>query len=322
MNNVWISMIFVVIGLVLILVGANALTDGAAAVAKRFRISNLVIGLTIVAFGTSAPELTVSVLSAFKGSPDLAMGNVVGSNIFNVLLILGCTAAIVPLHVPKSTITKEVPLCILASFVLFFVAGDVWIDGATENVLSRIDGLVLLSFFAIFFAYTLAIARNTEDDDEESIKSMPVWRSALYIVGGLAGLIYGGQFFVDGSSAIARQLGVRESTIGLTLVAGGTSLPELATSVVAALKKNPQMAIGNVVGSNLFNVFFVLGCAATIHPLHVSGITLVDYGVMIGSAILLLVFGQFFKQRTITRWEGAFLSLCFVAYTAYLVANA
>ena len=322
MNNVWISMIFVVIGLVLILVGANALTDGAAAVAKRFRISNLVIGLTIVAFGTSAPELTVSVLSAFKGSPDLAMGNVVGSNIFNVLLILGCTAAIVPLHVPKSTITKEVPLCILASFVLFFVAGDVWIDGATENVLSRIDGLVLLSFFAIFFAYTLAIARNTEDDDEESIKSMPVWRSALYIVGGLAGLIYGGQFFVDGSSAIARQLGVRESTIGLTLVAGGTSLPELATSVVAALKKNPQMAIGNVVGSNLFNVFFVLGCAATIHPLHVSGITLVDYGVMIGSAVLLLIFGQFFKQRTITRWEGAFLSLCFVAYTAYLVANA
>lgn len=322
MNNVWMSMIFVVIGLVLILVGANALTDGAAAVAKRFRISNLVIGLTIVAFGTSAPELTVSVLSAFKGSPDLAMGNVVGSNIFNVLLILGCTAAIVPLHVPKSTITKEVPLCILASFVLFFVAGDVWIDGAAENVLSRIDGLVLLSFFAIFFAYTLAIARNTEDDDEESIKSMPVWRSALYIVGGLAGLIYGGQFFVDGSSAIARQLGVSESTIGLTLVAGGTSLPELATSVVAALKKNPQMAIGNVVGSNLFNVFFVLGCAATIHPLHVSGITLVDYGVMIGSAILLLVFGQFFKQRTITRWEGAFLSLCFVAYTAYLVANA
>ena len=322
MNNVWISMIFVVIGLVLILVGANALTDGAAAVAKRFRISNLVIGLTIVAFGTSAPELTVSVLSAFKGSPDLAMGNVVGSNIFNVLLILGCTAAIVPLHVPKSTITKEVPLCILASFVLFFVAGDIWIDGAAENVLSRIDGLVLLSFFAIFFAYTLAIARNTEDDDEESIKSMPVWRSALYIVGGLAGLIYGGQFFVDGSSAIARQLGVRESTIGLTLVAGGTSLPELATSVVAALKKNPQMAIGNVVGSNLFNVFFVLGCAATIHPLHVSGITLVDYGVMIGSAVLLLIFGQFFKQRTITRWEGAFLSLCFVAYTAYLVANA
>lgn len=322
MNNVWMSMIFVVIGLVLILVGANALTDGAAAVAKRFRISNLVIGLTIVAFGTSAPELTVSVLSAFKGSPDLAMGNVVGSNIFNVLLILGCTAAIVPLHVPKSTITKEVPLCILASFVLFFVAGDVWIDGAAENVLSRIDGLVLLSFFAIFFAYTLAIARNTEDDDEESIKSMPVWRSALYIVGGLAGLIYGGQFFVDGSSAIARQLGVRESTIGLTLVAGGTSLPELATSVVAALKKNPQMAIGNVVGSNLFNVFFVLGCAATIHPLHVSGITLVDYGVMIGSAVLLLIFGQFFKQRTITRWEGAFLSLCFVAYTAYLVANA
>ena len=309
MNNVWMSLVFAVIGLVLILVGANALTDGAAAVAKRFRISNLVIGLTIVAFGTSAPELTVSVLSALKGSPDLAMGNVVGSNIFNVLLILGVTAAIIPLHVPRSTITKEVPLCILASLVLLFVASDVWIDGATENVLSRIDGLVLLCFFAIFFGYTLAIAHNkTDDADEEGIKSMPVWRSALYIVGGLAGLIYGGQLFVDGSSAIARNLGVSESTIGLTLVAGGTSLPELA--------------IGNVVGSNLFNIFFVLGCAASIHPLHVAGITLVDYGVMIGSAILLFIFGQFFRQRTITRWEGIVLSLCFIAYTAYLVANA
>ena len=307
----------------LILVGANALTDGAAAVAKRFRISNLVIGLTIVAFGTSAPELTVSVLSALKGSPDLAMGNVVGSNIFNVLLILGVTAAIIPLHVPRSTITKEVPFCILASLVLLFVASDIWIDGATENVLSRIDGLVLLCFFAIFFGYTLAIAHNkTHDADEEGIKSMPVWRSALYIVGGLAGLIYGGQLFVDGSSAIARNLGVSESTIGLTLVAGGTSLPELATSAVAALKKNPQMAIGNVVGSNLFNIFFVLGCAASISPLHVAGITMVDYAVMIGSAVLLLIFGQFFRQRTITRWEGIVLSLCFIAYTAYLVANA
>ena len=323
MNNVWMSLVFVVIGLVLILVGANALTDGAAAVAKRFRISNLVIGLTSVAFGTSAPELTVSVLSALKGSPDLAMGNVVGSNIFNVLLILGVTADIIPLQVPRSTITKEVPFCILASLVLLFVASDVWIDGATENVLSRIDGLVLLCFFAIFFGYTLVIAHNkTDDADEEGIKSMPVWRSALYIVGGLAGLIYGGQLFVDGSSAIARNLGVSESTIGLTLVAGGTSLPELATSAVAALKKNPQMAIGNVVGSNLFNIFFVLGCAASIHPLHVAGITLVDYGVMIGSAILLFIFGQFFRQRTITRWEGIVLSLCFIAYTAYLVANA
>ncbi len=322
MNNVWMSMIFVVIGLVLILVGANALTDGAAAVAKRFRISNLVIGLTIVAFGTSAPELTVSILSALKGSPDLAMGNVVGSNIFNTLLIVGCTAAIIPLHVPKSTITKELPLCILASFVLLFVANDVWFDGASENVLSHIDGFILLAFFAIFFGYSLAIAHNTADDDDESIKSMPLWRSALYIIGGLAGLIYGGQFFVDGSSQIARTLGVSESVIGLTLVAGGTSLPELATSVVAAWKKNPQMAIGNVVGSNLFNIFFVLGCSASIHPLHVAGITLIDYGVMIGSAVLLFVFGQFFKQRTVTRWEGVVLTLCFLVYMAYLVANA
>ena len=317
------SVIFVVIGLVLILVGADALTDGAAALAKRFRISNLVIGLTIVAFGTSAPELTVSILSAFKGSPDLAMGNVVGSNIFNTLLIVGCTAAIVPLHVPRSTISKELPLCILASLVLLFIANDMWFDGASENVLSHTDGFVLLAFFAIFFGYTIAIARNrTDDADDGSIKSMPIWRSALYIVGGLAGLIYGGQLFVDGSSQIARSLGVSESVIGLTLVAGGTSLPELATSVVAAWKKNPQMAIGNVVGSNLFNIFFVLGCAASIHPLHVSGITLLDYAVMVGSAVLILLFSQFFQKRTITRWEGVVMTLCFIAYMAHLVAHA
>ncbi len=306
-------------GLVLILFGANALTDGAASVAKRFNISSLVIGLTIVAFGTSAPELTVSVVSALKGSSDLAIGNVVGSNLFNTLMIVGCTAMVVPIAITKGTLTKEIPLCLLASIVLFICANDVLINGAESNNISSSDGLLLLCFFLIFLGYTFAIAKNGSDNEEAQIKDMPVWRSCLYIIGGLVGLIYGGQFFVDGASGIARGLGVSESVIGLTLVAGGTSLPELATSIVAALKKNPEMAIGNVIGSNLFNIFFVLGCSATITPLSVQGITNLDFGVLIFSCVLLYLFGLFFKKRTITRVEGVVMIVCYVTYIVYLI---
>lgn len=307
-------------GLLLILVGANALTDGASSVAKRFNISPLVIGLTIVAFGTSAPELTVSIVSALKGSADMAIGNVVGSNIFNTLMIVGCTAAIVPIGMNKGTLSKEIPLCILASVVLFICGNDVLINGATENTISSSDGMLLLCFFLIFLSYTFAIARNGNGGEEETkIKMMPIWKSVLFIVGGLLGLIYGGQFFVNGASGIARSLGVSESIIGLTLVAGGTSLPELATSVVAALKKNPEMAIGNVIGSNLFNIFFVLGCSATISPLNMKGITNIDLGVMIGACVLLYLFGLFIRKRTITRVEGIVMVLCYVGYMVYLV---
>lgn len=307
-------------GLLLILVGANALTDGASSVAKRFNISSLVIGLTIVAFGTSAPELTVSIVSALKGSADMAIGNVVGSNIFNTLMIVGCTAAIVPIGMNKGTLSKEIPLCILASVVLFICGNDVLINGATENTISSSDGMLLLCFFLIFLSYTFAIARNGNGGEEETkIKMMPIWKSVLFIVGGLLGLIYGGQFFVNGASGIARSLGVSESIIGLTLVAGGTSLPELATSVVAALKKNPEMAIGNVIGSNLFNIFFVLGCSASISPLNMKGITNIDLGVMIGACVLLYLFGLFIRKRTITRVEGIVMVLCYVGYMVYLV---
>lgn len=307
-------------GLLLILVGANALTDGASSVAKRFNISPLVIGLTIVAFGTSAPELTVSIVSALKGSADMAIGNVVGSNIFNTLMIVGCTAAIVPIGMNKGTLSKEIPLCVLASVVLFICGNDVLINGATENTISSSDGMLLLCFFLIFLSYTFAIARNGNGGEEETkIKMMPIWKSVLFIAGGLLGLIYGGQFFVNGASGIARSLGVSESIIGLTLVAGGTSLPELATSVVAALKKNPEMAIGNVIGSNLFNIFFVLGCSATISPLNMKGITNIDLGVMIGACVLLYLFGLFIRKRTITRVEGIVMVLCYVGYMVYLV---
>ncbi len=316
------NIVLLIGGLLLILVGANALTDGAASVAKRFHISSLVIGLTIVAFGTSAPELTVSVVSALKGSADMAIGNVVGSNIFNTLMIVGCTAAIVPISVTKGTLSKEIPLCILASVVLFICANDVLINKAATNTISSSDGMLLLCFFLIFLGYTFAIAHNGSSEGESEIKDMPVWKSVLFIAGGLAGLVYGGQFFVSGASEIARSLGISESIIGLTLVAGGTSLPELATSVVAALKKNPEMAIGNVIGSNLFNIFFVLGCSATISPLNIQGITNLDLGVLIGSCVLLYIFGWFFKKRTITRIEGIAMIACYIGYTAYLISIA
>ena len=318
-------------GLILILLGANGLTDGAASVAKRFHIPPIVIGLTIVAFGTSAPELTVSVSSALKGSADIAIGNVVGSNIFNTLMIVGCTALFAPIVITRNTLRKEIPLCILSSIVLLICANDVFLDKAPENILNRVDGLLLLCFFVIFMGYTFAIASKPVTmeqqaehpviEEETEIKSLPWWQSILYIIGGLAALIYGGQLFVDGATGIARNLGVSESIIGLTLVAGGTSLPELATSIVAALKKNPEIAIGNVIGSNLFNIFFVLGCSASITPLRLSGITNFDLFTLVGSGILLWLFGLFFAKRTITRIEGGIMILCYVAYTVILIYN-
>ena len=318
-------------GLILILLGANGLTNGAASVAKRFHIPPIVIGLTIVAFGTSAPELTVSVSSALKGSADIAIGNVVGSNIFNTLMIVGCTALFAPIVITRNTLRKEIPLCILSSIVLLICANDAFLDKAPENILNRVDGLLLLCFFLIFMGYTFAIASKPVTmeqqaehpviEEETEIKSLPWWKSILYIIGGLAALIYGGQLFVDGATGIARNLGVSESIIGLTLVAGGTSLPELATSIVAALKKNPEIAIGNVIGSNLFNIFFVLGCSASITPLHLSGITNFDLFTLVGSGILLWLFGLFFAKRTITRIEGGVMILCYVAYTVVLIYN-
>ena len=320
-NNIFMDIIYLIGGLLLILSGANGLTDGASSVARHFRISPIVIGLTIVAFGTSAPELAVSVSSALKGSADIAIGNVVGSNLFNTLMIVGCTALFAPIVISQNTLRKEIPLCILSSVVLLVCANDVLLDHEPENLLSTTDGLLLLCFFVIFLGYTFSIAfqGKQEGETEEKVSQLPMWRSVLYIVGGLGALIVGGDLFVNGASGIARSLGARESVIGLTLVAGGTSLPELATSIVAALKKNPEIAIGNAIGSNLFNIFFVLGCSATITPLHFTGITNFDLLALVGSGILLWLFGLFFAKRTITRIEGSILVLCYIAYTIALI---
>ena len=306
------SILFLLVGLGLILSGANFLTDGAAALAKRFNISSLVIGLTIVAFGTSAPELTVSIVSAINGSAELSIGNVVGSNIFNILMIVGVTAVVAPITITKGTLTKEIPLAILSCVVVLICANDVFLETGTENILNRADGLLMLCFFAIFLGYTFAIAHDNTEEEQAEIRPLSTWRCLLYIVGGLVALIFGGRLFVNGSSEIARSLGVGESVIGLTLVAMGTSLPELATSVVAALKKN-------VIGSNLFNVFFVLGMSATITPLPLGGITNVDLFYLLAVSLLLFFAGRYYKVRTITRVEGVFMIFAYVVYTGYLI---
>ena len=304
------SILFLLVGLGLILSGANFLTDGAAALAKRFNISSLVIGLTIVAFGTSAPELTVSIVSAINGSAELSIGNVVGSNIFNILMIVGVTAVVAPITITKGTLTKEIPLAILSCVVVLICANDVFLETGTENILNRADGLLMLCFFAIFLGYTFAIAHDNTEEEQAEIRPLSTWRCLLYIVGGLVALIFGGRLFVNGSSEIARSLGVGESVIGLTL---------LATSVVAALKKNPEIAIGNVIGSNLFNVFFVLGMSATITPLPLGGITNVDLFYLLAVSLLLFFAGRYYKVRTITRVEGVFMIFAYVVYTGYLI---
>ena len=308
-----------IVGLALILSGANALTDGASSIAKRMKVSELVIGLTIVAFGTSAPELAVSAISAIKGNGDIALGNVVGSNLFNTLMIIGCTVLVRPLKVSRLLIKKEIPLCILASVVLILLCADAT-EGCVAGGLSRTDGLVLLCFMAIFLSHTFSIAAGEEQNASESgIKEMPMWRAILFSIGGLSFLIAGGESFVRGASGLARALGASESLIAVTIVAGGTSLPELATSVVAALKGRSEMAVGNVVGSNLFNIFLILGLSSTISPIKLAGIGAIDLGMVLLSSIVLWFVGVFYKERTITRAEGALMIALYVAYTLYLI---
>ena len=321
-----LDLFYFVIGIVLIIAGANYLTEGASALARRFGVSPLVVGLTIVAFGTSTPELIVSLRSALKGNSDIAMGNVVGSNIFNVLVIGGITALVAPITVTRSTVRREIPLVLLASLVLSVMALDRVFagTGATENILSRSEGIVLLCFFLIFLTYTFAIAKGDPSDPHTApapTKHYPLWLLVVFIIGGLGGLVLGGELFVDAASSIARTLGMSEGFIGLTIVAAGTSLPELATSVAAALKKEPEIAVGNIVGSNIFNIFFILGTTATVTPIRIGGVSSLDFLVMSFSAILLYVFAVLFGQRVIKRAEGAVLVLCFVLYTAYLIAQ-
>jgi len=311
--------ILLLVGLVFLIKGAGFLVDGASSIAKKFRVSNLVIGLTIVAFGTSAPELFVNLFASLNGTTDIAIGNIVGSNIANTLFILGIAAIIYPLKVGKGTVWKEIPLSLLAAGLLLVMANDVFIDGMSVNVLTRIDGIIFISFFAIFLYYTFGIAGAQSDDEQPAPRVYSGLASAGLILLGLLGLVVGGQWIVNGAVAIAASLGLSDALIGLTVVAIGTSLPELATSAVAAYKKNTDIAVGNVVGSNIFNIFWILGLSAIISPLPFASVLTFDLWVAVAASTLLFVWMFLGKRHVLERWQGIVFVLLYVVYIAAIV---
>lgn len=320
---------FIIIGVALVIWGADRLTEGASSLARGMRVPEIVIGLTIVAAGTSAPELFVSLVSALKGTSDLAVGNVIGSNIFNTLLIVGCSAAVAPIAVAPNTVKKDIPFAIVASLMFFILCfDDMSSPHLWGNEITRQDGLILLVGFLAFMFYTFRMAINSGQLKlrEEELGVEPVkeprdyshlWRNLAWIVIGLVCLIGGSNLFVDAATYVAHRFGIRQSIVGLTIVAGGTSLPELATSVVAAYKGRSAIAIGNVIGSNVFNILFILGVTAVIHPLRIMGITIVDLMTMLISIGLMWLFA--ITKYYVSRREGWVLILTFVGYMAWLL---
>lgn len=310
-----------VLGFVFLIKGADFLVDGASSIARRFRISNLVIGLTIVAFGTSMPELFVNLYASFKGTPDIAIGNIIGSNIANILLILGIASIIYPLKVTKGTAWKEIPLSLLAIVVVFLMANDVIIDKLGFNELTRSDGLALIAFFIIFLYYIFGIAGLEKGGEADGAKVHSMAKSSGMIVLGLTGLVLGGQWIVNGATQAALSLGLSEALVGLTIVAVGTSLPELATSAVAAYKKNADIAVGNVVGSNIFNIFWILGLSAVIKPLPFRPELNFDILATVAASLLLFIWLFVGRKHTIERWQGITFVLLYVVYIAVIVSR-
>lgn len=306
-----INIVLLVMGIVVVLKGADWLTDGAVNIASRFGVSQMVIGLTIVAMGTSMPELCVSMVSALKGTPDLAVGNVVGSNTLNTLLIVGCSALVAPIMVKRSSVRRDIPFAVLASLLMliFCLDGDI----------GRLDAALLFILFAVFMFVTVKYGKN-EGTETKTTEMAPLGKAALLLVVGLVCLILGSNLFVDNASFVASTLGVSDAVIGLTIVAGGTSLPELATSMVSAKKGNSDIAIGNVIGSNVFNILMIIGVTGLVKPMHIKGITSLDLIVMLASMLLL----WFFCRTTykVKRWEGAVLAISYIAYIAWLIAQA
>ncbi|WP_207493264.1 calcium/sodium antiporter [Aridibaculum aurantiacum] len=311
--------ILFVVGFVVLIKGSDLLIDGASSIAKKMNISNLVIGLTVVAFGTSTPELFVNIFASVDGNTELAIGNILGSNIANILLILGVAAVIYPVSIQKSTLYKEIPFSLLAAVVLGILANDRLLDGSETSEVTRSDGFVLIGFFIIFMYYIMGIAKASATDDANSVKVMSTWKSILLVIFGLAGLAVGGQWIVNGALEIAARFGVSQSLVGLTVVAIGTSLPELATSAMAAYKKNTDIAVGNAVGSNIFNIFWVLGLSAIIKPLPFQPKSNTDVIMTIISSLLL--FGLLFlgKRHLLQRWQGVLFLLTYIAYIIFLV---
>lgn len=317
-----LSILYILVGVVVVLWGADRLTEGAVGVAERLHIPQLVIGLTIVAIGTSMPEFCVSFVSALKGTADLAVGNVVGSNIFNSLMIVGITAMVAPMTILKNTVRLDIPFALLASIILAAFCYD--------GELTRLDAGILFVLFVVFMFITLQHAKKGKNEQGarsekqeassmEQGEEMPVWKIVLLILVGLACLVLGSNVFVDGATKVATALGISDAVIGLTVVAMGTSIPELATSVVAARKGNSGIAIGNVLGSNVFNILLVIGLTGVISPMHIQGITWIDLSMLILSMVLLLLFS--YTKYTIARWEGAVLTTLFVGYITWVIMN-
>ncbi|WP_373172870.1 calcium/sodium antiporter [Prevotella merdae] len=309
-GSILINIVLLVMGLVVVLKGADWLTDGAVNIASRFGVSQMVIGLTIVAMGTSMPELCVSMVSALKGTPDLAVGNVVGSNTLNTLLIVGCSALVAPIMVKRSSVRRDIPFAVLASLLMLIFCLDGGID--------RLDATLLFILFAVFMFVTVKYGKN--EGTEAKTTAAPLGKATLLLVVGLVCLILGSNLFVDNASFIASTLSVSDAVIGLTIVAGGTSLPELATSMVSGKKGNSDIAIGNVIGSNVFNILMIIGVTGLVKPMHIKGITSLDLIVMLASILLL----WFFCRTTykVKRWEGAVLAISYIAYLAWLIAQA
>ena len=315
------TIIWLLVGLGLIVLGADWLVEGASSIARRAGVSEFVIGLTIVGFGTSCPELVVSLTGALDGNADIAVGNVVGSNIFNVLFILGLTALLCPVTMTEGNRKKDIPVALLVT-VLFLAVGlnrTFWGIGPADS-LSRWEGALFLAIFAAYIAHSFVTGKPTEEDAAET-GSRKLWLAVLMVLAGLAGLVFGGNLFVDSATDLARTLGVSDKFIAVTILAGGTSLPELATSLVAALKGRNELALGNILGSNVFNILLILGSSALITPLSLASVTRVDATVLTLSMVLLLLWAYTGRRERIDRWEGALLLLLFGAYYTYLFIN-
>lgn len=313
-----LSFIWLLIGIAGLVYGANFLVDGASVIAKRFNIPNIVIGLTIVAFGTSAPEMVVNLIASAKGYSDITFGNIIGSNMINVLVILGITAMIYPLKVNKNTTYIELPLSLLAAGLVLLMANDMLIDKVAVNVIGRIDGIILLIFFIMFLIYNCYLTITNEDEEELELKNYTPSIAVIVLILGFIFLVVGGKLIVDSAVSLARAFGISERVISLTIVALGTSLPELATSIVAAFKRNTDIAIGNVVGSNLFNIFFILGISSLVNPVQIKAGANIDLLVNVLAGILLFLFVV--KKKSLNKFNGAVFIVIYAVYLFKLFA--
>lgn len=314
-----LNLFFAILGFIPLILGATWLVDGAASIAKKRNISNLVIGLTIVAFGTSSPELIVNVLAATSGNSGFSFGNVIGSNIINILVILGLSAVIYPIVVKSPTIWIEIPLCLLSAIILLVIANDSILDGSSASVISRTDGILLIGFFFVFIYYSWFAMKRGDEEHEIKLKEIKTWKSVLFVIAGMILLAAGGQLIVYFSSGFAKDYGIPDRIVGLTILSLGTSLPELSTSLIAAYKRNADISIGNIIGSNLFNAFLILGISSTIRPINLEPGANLDLLVNILATLMVFIFVFTRKGRRIDRLEGSVLVAIFVGYMYFVL---